>query len=45
MVSFLMNSNFNEDYDEEFEEDFEEFENPFSGEMVNFKCSDLLQNS
>lgn len=45
MVAFLMNSDFDEDYNEEFKEDFEEFDNPFSGEMVNFKCLDCKKIS
>lgn len=40
MVFFLMESGFDEDFDEEFEDELEneDFENPFSGEMVNFRC-------
>ena len=39
MVSFLMESSLNEDFDDEFDDDdFEEYEDPFSGEMINFKC-------
>ena len=38
MMFFLMNSEFDDDFEDEFDDDFEEFENPFSGEMVNFKC-------
>lgn len=33
---FIMNSGYDEDFDEDFED--EDFEDPFSGEMVNFKC-------
>lgn len=41
---FVMKSGMDED-DEEFEESNEEFENPFSGEMVNFKCPDCKKIS
>ena len=41
---FIMSSGYDDDFDEDlFDEDFDEdfyddYENPFSGEMVNFKC-------
>ncbi len=38
MMFFLMNSGFDEDFDKEFDNDTNDFENPFSGEMINFKC-------
>lgn len=47
MVFFLMESGFDEDFDEEFEDELEDadFENPFSGEMVNFRCPDCKKIS
>ena len=43
MMHFLTQSDSDEAFDEEFDEEFwdeanEDFVNPFSGEMVNFKC-------
>ena len=47
MVFFLIESGFDEDFDEEFEDELEDadFENPFSGEMVNFRCPDCKKIS
>lgn len=46
MMFFLMDSDINEDFDKTFEEGLEdEFENPFSGEMVNFKYPDCKKIS
>ncbi len=47
MVFFLMGSEFEEDFDEEFEDELEseDFENPFSGEMVNFRCPECQKIS
>ncbi len=47
MVFFLMESGFEEDFDEEFEDELENenFENPFSGEMVNFRCPECKKIS
>ena len=36
MVFYLMESEFEEEFEDELE--IENFKNPFSGEMVNFKC-------
>lgn len=47
MVFYLMESEFEEDFDEEFEDELEieNFKNPFSGEMVNFKCPECKKVS
>lgn len=46
MIALLMSHGFDEDFDAEFDEEFiEEFEDPFSGEMINFKCSDCKKIS
>ena len=47
MVFFLMGSEFEEDFEEEFEDELEseDFENPFSGEMVNFRCPECQKIS
>ena len=47
MVFFLMESGFEEDCDEAFEDELEneDFENPFSGEMVNFRCPECKKIS
>ena len=39
MMFFLMSSGFEDDFDDE------GFENPFSGEMVNFRCPDCKKIS
>ena len=43
MIHFLAESDFDEDFNDNFDEEFwnetdEDFVDPFSGEMVNFKC-------
>lgn len=43
MVFYLMESEFEEEFEDELE--IENFKNPFSGEMVNFKCPECKKVS